>query len=213
MSETKRTTADTWDLIATERRRLHEALVGLDDAAWSRPALCEGWTTKDTLAHIVSTLEMTPPRFVLGLARSGFSFPRMVGRNIQELGAEPVASLLARLERGIHARTGPPGPTASWLVETVAHGEDIAHPTGTTIAHDERALRAAADTASGMQPLVGAQKRIAGLRLRATDTDWSVGDGPEVSGPLRLLVLAMVGRPPVLDELAGDGVAVLRERS
>jgi uncharacterized protein (TIGR03083 family) len=202
----------TWDLIATERARLVEALGALGDEQWARPSLCTGWTTKDTLAHIVSTAEMTPPRFFVGLAGAGFSFGRLMARNVAAVGADPVPRLLERLAARVGSRNAPPGPTGSWLVETVAHGEDIAHPTGTTIAHSEEALVAAADSAKGTQPLLGAKKRIAGLRLRADDITWETGEGPEVSGPLRVLILAMVGRPPVLDELKGDGVAELRAR-
>ena len=204
---------DTWELIATERARLVEALTKLDDGQWTTPSLCGGWSTKDTLAHVVSTAEMTPPKFLLGLAGSGFSFGRLMARNVATVGADPVPRLLERLEAKVGARNAPPGPTGSWLVETVAHGEDIAYPTFTAIAHSEEALAAAADAAKNTQPLLGAKKRIAGLRLHADDIDWSTGDGPEVCGPLRTLLLAMVGRPPVLDDLHGDGVEVLRARS
>jgi uncharacterized protein (TIGR03083 family) len=204
---------DTWELIADERARLLEALGTLDDAQWAMPSLCAGWTTKDTLAHVVSTAEMTPPAFLLGLAGSGFSFGRLMARNVAAVGADPVPRLLERLGDRVHTRNAPPGPSGSWLVETVAHGEDIAYPTSTKIAHSEEALVAAADSAKGTQPLLGAKKRIAGLRLVADDVAWSTGSGPEVRGPLRTLLLAMVGRPPVLDDLHGDGVAELRARS
>lgn len=204
---------DVWELIAIERSRLAQALTELDEAQWAQPSLCRQWSTKDTLAHIVSTAEMTPLTFLVGLGSSGLSFARMTARNIAVVGAEPVSTLLERLTTAVHRRTGPPGPSSSWLVETVAHGEDIAHPTGITIDHDRRALVAAAEAAKSMQPLLGAKKRVAGLRLHATDTDWSTGNGPEVRGPLRLLILAMVGRPPVLDELDGEGLSTLRERS
>lgn len=203
----------TWDLIATERARLAEALRTLDEEQWAVPSLCAGWSTKDTLAHVVSTAEMTPPKFLLGLARNGFSFGGFVARNVATVGVDPVPRLLERLEASVGSHRAPPGPTGSWLVETVAHGEDIAYPTGTLIAHDDEALVAAADAAKDIQPLLGARKRIAGLRLSADDLDWSTGRGPEVRGPLRLLLLAMVGRPPVLEHLQGDGVDVLRARS
>jgi uncharacterized protein (TIGR03083 family) len=203
----------TWDLIADERARLVEALRGLSEDQWSTPSLCAGWSTKDTLAHIVSTAEMNPPRFFVGLAGSGFSFGRLMARNVASVGADPVPRLLDRLEARVHTRNAPPGPVGSWLVETVAHGEDIAYPTSTTIAHSEEALLAAADSAKVTQPLLGARKRIAGLRLTADDLAWSTGDGPEVRGPLRILLLAMVGRPAVLDDLHGDGVPTLRARS
>ena len=204
---------DTWELIADERARLVEALGELDDDQWTMPSLCRGWSTKETLAHIVSTAEMTPPKFVLGLAGSGFSFSRLLARNVAIVGADPVPRLLERLEATVHARNGPPGPSGSWLVETVAHGEDIAYPTSATIAHSEDALVAAADVAKNTQPLLGAKKRVADLRLVADDIDWTTGDGPEVRGPIRTLLLAMVGRPPVLDHLHGEGVATLRARS
>lgn len=204
---------DTWDLISTERTRLVQALAGLDDDQWATPSLCAGWSTKDALAHVVSTAEMTPPKFFVGLAGSGFSFGRLMARNVAAVGADPVPRLLERLEATVHTRNAPPGPTGSWLVETVAHGEDIAYPTSTAIDHLDEALVAAADAAKGTQPLLGARKRIAGLRLIADDLDWSTGDGPEVRGPLRTLLLAMVGRPPVLADLHGDGVAELRARS
>jgi uncharacterized protein (TIGR03083 family) len=202
-----------WDLIADERARLVEALGKLDDEQWALPSLCTGWSTKDTLAHVVSTAEMTPPKFFLGLAGSGFSFGKLMARNVAAVGADPVPRLLERLEAAVHSRTAPPGPTGSWLVETVAHGEDIAHPTSTTITHSPEALVAAADVAKNTQPLLGAKKRVAGLRLVADDAEWTTGDGPEVRGPLRLLVLAMVGRPTVLGELQGDGVPTLQARS
>jgi translation initiation factor 2 gamma subunit (eIF-2gamma) len=60
--------------------------------------------------------------------------------------------------------------------------------------------------------LIGTKSRIAGVNLRATDADWSYGDGPEVSGPLLSLLMAATGRTAALDELAGDGVAILRGR-
>jgi hypothetical protein len=52
---------------------------------------------------------------------------------------------------------------------------------------------------------VGGRSRIHGLNLVATDTGWSYGAGPKVSGPAMSLLLAMTGRPAGLDGLTGDG--------
>jgi hypothetical protein len=53
-----------------------------------------------------------------------------------------------------------------------------------------------------------ARKRLAPLTLRATDTDWVVGDGPEVSGPALALLLLLTGRPEVsVGNLRGPGCA------
>jgi hypothetical protein len=49
--------------------------------------------------------------------------------------------------------------------------------------------------------------------LRASDANWSHGTGPEVSGPILSLVMAMTGRKQADDDLAGEGVATLRSRS
>ena len=59
---------------------------------------------------------------------------------------------------------------------------------------------------------VGAKKRISGVRLVATDADWSHGAGPELNGPMLSLLLAMTGRAAGLDGLTGEGVGVVRSR-
>ena len=61
--------------------------------------------------------------------------------------------------------------------------------------------------------IFGAKKRIAGLRLRATDMDWSHGNGPEVRGPGEALVMLMAGRLVALEDLSGEGRAELAARS
>lgn len=60
--------------------------------------------------------------------------------------------------------------------------------------------------------MTGTRKRAAGLAFRATDADWSSGEGPEVTGPGISLVLAIHGREAVLADLSGAGVATLRKR-
>lgn len=54
--------------------------------------------------------------------------------------------------------------------------------------------------------------RVAGLRLVATDVDWSHGDGPAVTGTGEGILLADSGRPAGLEHLDGEGVGALRER-
>jgi hypothetical protein len=55
-----------------------------------------------------------------------------------------------------------------------------------------------------------ARKRIKGLRLVATDVDWSHGEGPELRGPAEALILASLGRSAALAELEGAGSAALQ---
>jgi len=56
------------------------------------------------------------------------------------------------------------------------------------------------------------RKRAKELTFRATDGDWSSGEGPEVAGPVIALVQAITGRRAGLDQLYGEGVAILKER-
>jgi hypothetical protein len=44
-------------------------------------------------------------------------------------------------------------------------------------------------------------------RLIATDTEWAVGDGPEIRGPILAILLLLTGRTAGCNELAGPGAA------
>jgi uncharacterized protein (TIGR03083 family) len=205
---------DYWTAIGEERASLVDALDGLPDDAWDRPSLCAGWTVRDVVAHIISTAEMTPPAFVGKLAARGFSFPRMVTAEIarvEDAAAKPV-DLISRLRARISTRTAPPGPTPSWLGEALVHGEDIFRALGGYRNHSVEHVIAVADFYQGSNLLIGTKRRINGLALQATDTAWSHGTGPAVTGPAIALLMAMTGRKTVLDDLAGDGVAILRSR-
>jgi hypothetical protein len=50
------------------------------------------------------------------------------------------------------------------------------------------------------------------LTLGTSDQEWTVGAGPLVEGPSEAVALAIAGRTVALEDLTGDGVAVLRER-
>src|SRR2546423_829548 len=202
---------DTWQMIRSERAALVDALGKLSDADWDKPSLCGGWTVHDVLAHMVATAEMTPPKFFGKLIGSGFNFSTMTRKEIARVGTgrggpELVEALRARID----ARTAPPGPAPSWLGETIVHGEDIFRALNGYREHPVGHVVAVADFYKGSNLLIGAKSRIAGVTLRATDTDWTHGSGPEVSGPAIALVMAMTGRKVALDDLSGDGVAVLR---
>lgn len=92
------------------------------------------------------------------------------------------------------------------------HAEDIRRPLG--IGHDYPlawVTRAIAFYAKS-NAIIGGKKRVAGLTLTATDTDWSRGAGPMVEGPAMALLLATCGRTLALDDLTGPGVQTLAAR-
>lgn len=205
--------ADIWSAVHAERRALAADLRDLSGEAWDTPSLCGGWTVRDVLAHMTSTASLTPPQFFGKLAASGFSFEKLQAKGIAAHEGASAADTLAGFEAVLTSVKHPPGPAASWLGETIVHGEDIRRPLGIRHGYQPAAVVQVADFFPGSNLLIGSKRRIAGLGLRATDADWSHGSGPEVAGPLMSLVMAMTGRTAAIDDLAGDGVATLRARS
>jgi len=204
---------DIWRMIEKERASLVDALAALPAASWSEPSLCAGRTVRDVVGHLIATASMTPPIFFVRLAGSRFNFERMTGKDIDHVTAGKTnADLVEAMRPLISARTAPPGAAVSWLGETIVHGEDIFRALGGYRLHSVEHVGPVADFYKNSNLLIGAKKRIAGVTLRATDTDWRHGDGPLLSGPALALVMAMTGRKIALDDLTGDGVAVLRER-
>jgi hypothetical protein len=92
------------------------------------------------------------------------------------------------------------------------HGEDIRRPLGITRSYPLPEVGRALAFYAGSDVIIGGKTRVAGLTLKATDTDFSIGSGPVVEGPVMSLLLAASGRPVGLDELSGPGIDTLRGR-
>jgi uncharacterized protein (TIGR03083 family) len=201
-----------WPTIHAERDALANDLAGLTDEQWATPSLCDGWNVREVLAHVTGAANMTPPAFFGKMLAAGFRFPVFANKEIaRQIGASP-AETLSNFKASISSTKHPPGPIDTWLGETLVHAEDIRRPLGITHAYPPDAVKRVADFYKGSNLLIGSKKRIAGLTLRATDTDWTTGSGPEVSGPAIALVMAMTGRRAALDDLEGEGKATLASR-
>lgn len=203
---------DIWTTIAAERGALADDLTTLTPAQWDTPSLCSKWTVRDVLAHLSATASMSPGKFFVGMARSGFNFAKFSkGQLAQHRGPDPAATL-ADFRSLQHCTSAPPGPKVSWLGEIVIHGADIRRPLGISHTYPPEAVRQVIDFYKGSNMLSGAKNRITGLALHATDDDWRHGQGEPVEGPLLSLMLAMTGRAAACDDLTGPGVATLRSR-
>jgi uncharacterized protein (TIGR03083 family) len=200
-----------WGVVADERGALADDLASLDDASWDLPSLCKEWTVRDTVAHMISTAEMTPPKFLGKMLTNRFGFQRLVAKDIATNRGANSAATLQHLRAVRDRRTSPPGPKTAWLGETIVHAEDVRRPLGLAREYPMDALVTVADFYKGSDTLIGTKTRIAGLALKATDTEWSHGSGPAVEGPMLSLLLAMTGRRDALDDLSGDGVETMRE--
>lgn len=201
-----------WDIVAAERGALADDLSGLTSEQWSTPSLCEGWSVREVLAHQSGTASLTPATFFVRFAGSGFKFPTFTQREIERhLGASPEETL-AEFRSLQYSTKSPPGPRASWLGETIVHSEDIRRPLGIDHAYPPDAVGQVLDFYRGSNTLIGTKKRIEGIKLQATDADWTHGDGPVAEGALIDLLMAATGRRHGADRLSGEGAAVLASR-
>jgi uncharacterized protein (TIGR03083 family) len=208
------TTENIWPLVHAERRTLGADLTGLAPERWQTPSLCSGWTVHDVLAHMVATARLTPATFLVRLAAAGFSMSRFTDTQLAAQRVGGPDDTLAAFRAVETSRSAPPGPTLSWLGEVLVHAEDIRRPLGLGIRHDYplTAVTAVTEFYAGSNVLIGGKRRVAGVTLTATDTDWSHGSGPVVEGPALALMLATTGRTAALADLRGPGLETLRSR-
>ena len=94
-------------------------------------------------------------------------------------------------------------------MHVLIHGQDMCRLLGITRDLPEAHLVPVANLVKNDIHLFGAKTRIAGLKLTATDMDWSHGSGPEVRVPAEALVMMMAGRLVALDDLSGEGRSTL----
>jgi uncharacterized protein (TIGR03083 family) len=207
MSDTR-----TWELIHAERASVADDLAGLAPDQWTRPSLCAGWSVQVTAGHILAAAEQTKGGFARGMVTNGFRFNRMMDREARRFGSLPPTVLIDRLRARTSTTNRPPAPVVTMLGEVVVHAQDIRRPLGITTAVDPAAVIACLDSYKTASFPLGGKARVAGLRLVATDLDWSHGEGPEVRGDGLAVLLAMAGRPAGVGGLDGPGAATLGAR-
>ncbi len=204
--------ADPWPQIHAERRALLDDLAPVAGDRWQTPSLCDGWTVHQVLGHITATARTTVPGFFANMAKAGFRFDRMIAAGVAREASGTPEQTMAGLRADVDATVHPPGPMDTWLGEIVVHSEDIRRPLG--IHHDfpPDVLSRVATFYTKSNAIIGGRTRAKGLALKATDADWTAGTGPEVSGPLLSLILALTGRSAALADLSGPGLEELRTR-
>jgi len=198
----------------TAQRRLAAASLveSLSPADLQTPSLVGGWTVKDVLAHLVDGARPSLPRFAWAAVRHGGT----AGANtaLAHRGAQrPTADLVSDLRTAATStfappRVGPRGP----LTDVLVHTGDMTVPLG--LPHDppHGAVRLGLEfVTTGVTSGFVARGRLSGLSLDANDLGLTVGAGAPVTGRGIDLLMAACGRP-LLDQLSGEGVELLRAR-
>ncbi len=201
----------------TTRNRLMiaDVLDALDDAQWDAATLCPGWTVTHLAAHLIQPMVIGFGRFFLTAVRYRGDTDRTVDHFTRRLARMPRATLTDRLRAHAQDRVDPPrvGPMGPFA-DTCVHLRDIARPLRLDADVPVEHWRALLDylTSPSAAPTLVAPGRLDGLRLAATDTDWTTGAGPAVTGPIEAIGMAATGRRAALADLDGPGVAILSDR-
>ena len=201
-----------WALVAQERNSFADMIDGLagheNDAT-----LCGHWTVHEVAAHLLTFTNLSFPQFMFNMLKNRFNYDAMADRVAKRFAAE---KSLAEIAVDLRANAAKEAAISSFpaeltLSDVTIHRQDIRRPLGL-----------GNDFAPGVIPTVLEfltthkqaknifdPARLDGLQLRATDLDWTFGEGEVVEGTAEALVLALAGRP-VGAELTGDGATRLR---
>ncbi|HJD82868.1 maleylpyruvate isomerase family mycothiol-dependent enzyme [Kitasatospora aureofaciens] len=193
--------------IAAERRELAGVFAGLTAEQWNSPSLCEGWRVREVVAHMSTGFRHSTARTLGELVRSGGNVHRMADRiarrDAAALTEDRLAAALA--EHAEHPWRPPVGGRIAALAHDAVHGLDVTVALGL-------GARLPLPRAAALLGTVSARSlrffgaRLEGVRLRATDLDWSYGQGPlPVEGRAEHLLLVAYGRRVPAGLLSGAG--------
>ena len=184
----------------------------LSPSDWDTPSLCPAWTVREVVAHLTLRPNALEPDQSVIAARADFDRMNadMARARAGQFGPDELVQQLR--DHAASTRRTPFSSPLDPLTDVIVHAQDIARPLGRTHPmvpdHVVPALTHAATSR-----WYGGTKRFAGVRLVATDTDWSLGtDDDEVRGTAGVLLLAATGRSIAYPELNGPGVEALVRR-
>ena len=195
--------AEVQGMVAAEYSALGDVFSSLDEGAWETASLCEGWRTREVIAHLTMPARYDEAAFMAELSARDFDFDRLSNELAERDGELPAETLVANLrDETLHRWTPPGGGPLGALNHVVIHGLDAVVPLGLERRPPPEVMRVVlSELAESGHEHFGT--KIAGRRLEATDLDWSFGSGPVLRGSAADLVLALSGRP-VAERLEGE---------
>ena len=189
--------------IGAEYEALADLLAAAGPAVWDAPSLCEGWRTREVVAHMTMPARYDGPAFMAELEASGGDFTRLSDTVAARDGALPVAALLADLRSpALHSWQPPGGGEGGALVHCVIHSLDIVEAVPLDRRVPAACILAVLGIVTGPGPGAGTSNLfgvdLSDVELRADDLEWTSGAGALVTGSAQLLALVACGRllPP-----------------
>jgi uncharacterized protein (TIGR03083 family) len=191
--------------ISDEYVALADLLEAADPVVWDAPSLCEGWRTREVVAHMTMPARYSGPEFMAELADADGDFTRLSNTIAARDGVLPIATLLSGLRSELlHGWQPPGGGMEGALTHCVIHELDIteAVPLARRVPAARLARVLAIVAGAGSPTLFGVD--LSDVELRADDLDWSYGSGLLVTGTAQALALVACGRRLPAGRLGGD---------
>ena len=207
MSET-----ESWDLIHAERACLADLLTTLEPEQWAHATLCTEWTVEQVVAHLTAAANTGRWAWIRSIIRAGFDPAKHNARLLERRLGDSPEQTLAKFHNSIPLTIAPTKDFPAFLGEVIVHGQDIARPLELDLVPGDKGTIHVARYFASKDFAVNSKTLVKGLKLSAVDADFESGSGPEVTGRVLDLVLAMAGRPEALTDLTGSGVSELRRR-
>jgi uncharacterized protein (TIGR03083 family) len=182
----------------------------LDERAWDSQSWCAGWRVRDVVGHLVHLAEATQLSIAREVIRGGVRPDRALSKAARRLGDQPVLNLVRRLRNAADGRFHVLGTApAVALGEVLVHSADALRPLSLDLEAPPQDVVPVLDAywTVGRVAFHAAPQR--GLRLVATDVDWTRGQGPEVRGRAIDLLLLIANRRQVVTSLSGPGAATV----
>jgi uncharacterized protein (TIGR03083 family) len=172
---------------------LADLLASAPADTWDAPSLCERWQVRHVIAHVAMPTRLTPAQFGAEMAAAGGDFTVLSDTVAARDASLPVADQLAALRSPLLHAWQPPGGAAGALSHAVIHSLDV------TVALDRPAVAPGEAVVAVLDQLTAADGALfgvdlTGVRLEATDTDWSWGSGEGVRADSGRLVALLSGR-------------------
>ena len=185
---------DPQSWVAPTYQGLADLLTATAADTWDAPSLCEKWLVRHVIAHVTMPARLTPELFGAEMAAAGGEFSVLSDTVAARDASLPLADLLGQLRSPrLHAWQPPGGGAAGALSHAVIHSLDV------TIALDRPTVAPGEAVTTVLDQLTAANGTwfgvdLTGVRLEATDSAWSWGDGRLVRADSGSLVALLSGR-------------------